>query len=112
LAQVFIQEGKYRRAEPLLRQSVRAFTARPLPGNMAVGSAQALLGRVLLREANSNEAETYLQAAYGILSKAPGTSSLRRLQDVREDLAAVYDKIGEPAKAARFRLEFEANRAH
>jgi serine/threonine-protein kinase len=112
LAQVFMEERKFDRAEPLLRQSVRAFTERPLPGNLAVGAAQGLLGRVLLYEGHYDEAETYLQAAYAILAKQPGTSYLRRLQEVREDLGTVYEKLRNPAKAAQFRQEFEANKPH
>lgn len=111
LAQVFIQERKYDRAEPLLRQSVQAFTARPLPGNLAVGAAEGLLGRVLLREGRYTEAEGYLAAAYGILAKQPGTSYLPRLQEVREDLGMVYEKLRDPGKAAQFRQEFQANKS-
>ena len=109
LAQVFIQREQYNRAEPILREVVQALTQRPLPGNMAVGGAQALLGRVLVREKHYQEAEEHLTAAYAILEKQPGTSYLKRLQEVREDLAAVYKALQQPDQAARFRAELAAN---
>jgi tetratricopeptide (TPR) repeat protein len=108
LAQVFIKEEKYERAEPLLREAVKALTERPLPGNMSVGGARALLGRVLLREGHYGEAEEQLTAAYAILAKQPGTSYLKRLQGVREDLASVYRALKQPGKAEKFQLELVA----
>jgi uncharacterized protein HemY len=82
---VFIKREEYERVEPLLRESLKALTERPLPGNIAVGEAHALLGRVLLREKRYPEAEEHLTVAYAILANRPITM-LRR---VREDLAAL-----------------------
>lgn len=109
LAQVFIQEEKYDRAEAALRRAVKGLSENGPPGSLAVGSVHALLGRVLLREKRYQEAEGHLLAGYAILEKHPGTSYLRRLQENREDLAAVYKALGEPDKAATFRAEFAAN---
>jgi tetratricopeptide (TPR) repeat protein len=109
LAQVFIKKEQYERADPLLREVVKALTERSLPGNLAVGGARALFGRVLLREKHYREAEEQLTAAYAILSKQPGTSYMRMLQQTREDLGGVYAALHQPDKAARFRAELAAN---
>jgi tetratricopeptide (TPR) repeat protein len=104
LAQVFIKREQYDRAEPILREVVNALTERPQPGNMAVGGAQALLGRVLLREKRYLEAEEHLTAAYAIFANRP----LTMLQKVREDLAELYTVLHRPEKAAEFRAELAA----
>lgn len=109
LAQIFIKEEKYGRAEPLLRETVKALTERSLPGNLAVGGARELLGHVLLREKHYTEAEEQLTAAYAILSKQPSPSYSKRLQEAREDLASVYSALQQPDEAARFRAELAAN---
>jgi len=109
LAQIFIKKEQYDRAEPLLRETVKALTERSLPGNLSVGGAQALLGRVLLREKHYRESGEQLTAAYAILAKQPGTSYLKMLQQTREDLATVYEALHQPDKAAKFRTELVAN---
>jgi serine/threonine protein kinase/tetratricopeptide (TPR) repeat protein len=109
LAQIFIKKEQYDRAEPLLRETVKALTERSLPGNLSVGAAQALLGRVLLREKHYRESEEQLTAAYAILAKQPGTSYLKMLQQTREDLATLYEALHQPDKAAAFRMELVAN---
>jgi eukaryotic-like serine/threonine-protein kinase len=109
LAQIFIKKEQYDRAEPLLRETVKALTERSLPGNLSVGGAQALLGRVLLREKHYRESVEQLTAAHAILAKQPGTSYLKMLQQTREDLATVYEALHQPDKAAQFRTELVAN---
>ena len=106
---IFIKKEQYDRAEPLLRETVKALTERSLPGNLSVGGAQALLGRVLLREKHYRESGEQLTAAYAILAKQPGTSYLKMLQQTREDLATVYEALHQPDKAAKFRTELVAN---
>ncbi len=107
LANVFIARGQYERAEPLLRDAVKVFA--PLTGTMAAGAARGLLGRVLFREMRYREAEEQLTAAYAILVRSPGKAYVRRLQQLREDLASVYEALHQPDKAARFRTEFTDN---
>jgi tetratricopeptide (TPR) repeat protein/predicted Ser/Thr protein kinase len=107
LAQVFLAGKQDHRAEPLLREAVKALTERPRPGNMSVGMSQLLLGGVLLREKRYEEAEKYLSAAYTILATQPGIYA-KRLQETRKDLAEVYDALHQTQKANEFRGQVPA----
>lgn len=50
-----------------------------------------------------------LLAGHGILA-GQATLSVSWLQSARTDLAAVYDALGRPADATKYRVEFEAAR--
>jgi len=104
LAGVLVKEGQYARAEQIVRPAVKALTERPLPGNKSVGIAQLNLGEALLGQKRYSDAETPLLAAYGILHDQPGPYT-SRFQDTRKDLGRVYDALGQPTKAAKFRTE-------
>ena len=109
LAQVFIRKGQYERAEPVLREVVKAMTERELPGNLAVGAAQALLGEVLLHERNYREAEEHLTAGYKILAEHPDGPYVKRVQEMRGELATVYKALQQPENEAKFRTALVSN---
>jgi len=68
------------------------------------GIAHIKLGRTLLRENRYSDAQVESLAGYENLMKQanPGTSYLRA---ARKDLAAEYDTLKQPEKAAKFRAE-------
>jgi hypothetical protein len=68
------------------------------------------MGRALLGQGKLKEAEAESLAAYEIF-KRRGVFLSGLLPDVRANLADIYDGLGEPQKAARFRAELEAAKA-
>jgi len=107
VAYVYLNENDYPRAEQLFRDVVRRFTETLSADNVNTGIAHIKLGRTLLRENRYAEAQVESLAGYDNLAKQanPGTSYLRA---ARKDLAAEYDALKQPDKAARFRAELAA----
>ena len=72
--------------------------------NVNIGIAHIKLGRTLLRQNRHKDAEPETLAGYEILIKqsSPSTSFTRA---ARKDLAAEYEALNQPQKAARFRAE-------
>lgn len=104
LAYNYLNKKDYPRAEQLFREVVGRFTETLSAGNVNTGIAHIKLGRTLLRENRFADAQTESLAGYENLMKQanPGTSYLRA---ARKDLAAEYDALKQPEKAARFRAE-------
>jgi serine/threonine-protein kinase len=88
LGTVHMTQGDNARAERMFRRALEIY-AEVLPADhVNVGIAQAKLGRALLRQKRSGEAETTLRQAEAILSRQPGPESTW-LKSAREDLTAV-----------------------
>lgn len=107
LAGIFVERKEYPRAEALYRDVLKRYAASELPpDHMNVGITRIKLGRALLRDERFAEAAAESQAGYDILIKQtdPGVSFLRA---ARTDLAAAYDRLGQPERATRFRAEQE-----
>lgn len=104
LAYTYLNKREYALAEQLFRDVVRRFTETLSPDNVNTGVAHIKLGRTLLRENRYAEAEMESLAGYENLMKQanPGTSYLRA---ARKDLAAEYDALKQPEKAAKYRTE-------
>jgi serine/threonine-protein kinase len=104
LASVYVNEKDYARAEPLFRDAVRRYSESLSPDNLNVGIAHIKLGRTLLREKRYSEAEVETLAGYNVLIKQsnPATTFVHA---ARTDLAAEYDALNEPEKAAKYRAE-------
>jgi eukaryotic-like serine/threonine-protein kinase len=100
----YLNEKDYTRAEQLFRAVVRRFTETLSADNVNTGIAHIKLGRTLLRESRYADAQVESLAGYGNLMKQanPGSSYLRA---ARKDLAAEYDALKQPEKAAKFRAE-------
>lgn len=107
LAYNYLNKKDYVRAEELFRDVVRRFTETLSADNVNTGIADIKLGRTLLRENRYADAQMESLAGYENLKKQanPGTSYLRA---ARKDLAAEYDALKEPEKAAKFRAELAA----
>jgi serine/threonine-protein kinase len=100
----YLNEKDYIRAEQLFRDVVRRFTETLSADNVNTGIAHIKLGRTLLRESRYADAQVESLAGYENLMKQanPGSSYLRA---ARKDLAAEYDALKQPEKAAKFRPE-------
>jgi eukaryotic-like serine/threonine-protein kinase len=102
-------QGKYAAAERFFREALKIDTQVLPAGHLNTGIAQIKLGRVLAREKRYQEALGYSLAGYQTVAKQ-ASPSLEYLQAAREDLAKIYDALGQPEQAAKFRAELEANR--
>ena len=71
------------------------------------GIAHIKLGRALVRQARFADAEPTIVAGYATLKKHM-SPTVTWLQSAREDLAVVYDQLGQPDKARAFREEHAA----
>jgi eukaryotic-like serine/threonine-protein kinase len=109
LASVLTEKGQFAEAERLYRQAIGTYERAQSPTHLNTGIGRIKLGRVLLRQRRYAEAEPELLAGYGILA-AQATPSVSWLQSARTDLAAIYDALGRPEDAGRYRAEFEAAR--
>jgi serine/threonine-protein kinase len=110
LGSLYSAEKEYARAEPMFREAVRLYSETLSPDHLNTGIARIKLGRTLLRENRFTEAQVETLAGYNILIKQanPAVSFLR---NARTDLAAEYDALKQPDKAAQFRAELtEPNR--
>jgi serine/threonine protein kinase/tetratricopeptide (TPR) repeat protein len=104
LAGVYMARQEYVTAEAMYRQAAGIFARAQSPDHLNTGIARIKLGRSLLRQGRTAEAESESKAGYDIVSKqaAPGVSWLI---SAREDLAAAYDALNRPEEAGRFRAE-------
>jgi serine/threonine-protein kinase len=99
--------GDYARAEPLLREAVTVLTAAQSAQHVNTANAHVKLGRTLLHLGRPGDAEPELLAGYGVLAAKPSASATW-LRAAREDLAAVYEALGRPVEARRYRDELAA----
>jgi serine/threonine-protein kinase len=93
-------------AEALFREALGVY-AKSLPADhLNFGITRQKLGRALARQRRWREAEAELLTGYQILTAktGPGASWLR---NVRADLILVYDSLGTPERAERFRRELK-----
>jgi serine/threonine-protein kinase len=100
---VFVARGDFVGAERLYREALDVFGKTLPPTHLDIGIARAKLGRALLRQRRFAEAERESSAGLQILlaQTSPATSWVR---NTRTDLAALYDSLGQPARAATIRV--------
>jgi serine/threonine protein kinase len=103
LADAYIQESKYAEAGAILSPAVKVIVTSFPAGEVHIGTTESSWGRVLLHLKRYQEAETQLNAGYQNLEKQH-QPPLARIQEVRQDLAAVYDALGRPDQAKQFRI--------
>ena len=111
LADTYFHKKEYPRAEQLFRDVVRRFQETLPADNVNLAIAHVKLGRTLLHRNRYKDAEPETLAGYEILIKqsSPSTSFIHA---ARKDLAAEYEALNQPEKAAQFRAELanaEAN---
>lgn len=104
LGSVYLAAGRLGEAEPLFRQAIDMFTATQSADHMNTAVARIKLGRTLVRQKRFADAETQTVAGYESLSRQTNPS-VSWLRAAREDLAVVYEALGQPDQAAKFRAE-------
>jgi len=104
LASAYTGAKQYARAEPLYREAIAMYEATLPPGHTTTAIAHIKLGRTLLRQRRFTEAVPETLAGYDVIAPtaSPGNGFLRA---ARIDLAAIYDTLGQPDRAARFKAE-------
>jgi eukaryotic-like serine/threonine-protein kinase len=101
LASVEMERKQYARAEQLYRDAARRFTETLSPHHLNTGIARVKLGRSLLRQGRSREAEVESTAGYQILI-AQTSPSVSWVRAARKDLADIYMSMGQPEKATQY----------
>jgi serine/threonine-protein kinase len=104
LGSVFLARRDFARAERTLREAEAIFLRTEPPTHSNVGIVRVKLGRTLLQAGRFAEGERELRAGYEILVRQ-SSPTLVYLRIARADLATVYDSLGRPGEAARFRAE-------
>jgi serine/threonine-protein kinase len=107
LGSVYLQRKQYAQAESLFRQGLRRVTEAQGPEHTNAAIARIKLGRALVGQHRFAEAEKESLAGYEILSRTV-SPTMNFLVAVRGDLIAIYDSLGQPAKAEKFRAEVAA----
>ena len=104
LAGVYMARSDFTAAEKMYRAAVATFSATQSPVHLNTGIARIKLGRSLLRQGRTADAEVESKAGYDIVAKqtAPTVSWLK---SAREDLIAAYDILRRPEEAAKYRAE-------
>jgi serine/threonine-protein kinase len=104
LASVYFAEKQYIQAEQIFRDVVQRCTKSLSADNINTGIAEIKLGRTLLMERRYREAEEQTRTGYEVLLKqtSPSTSFI---QGARHDLAAIYEALGRPEEARKFKGE-------
>jgi serine/threonine-protein kinase len=104
LAGVYMARRDFTTAENMYRSAIATFSGTQSPDHLNTGIARIKLGRSLLRQGRTAEAEVESKAGYDIVARqtAPTVSWLA---SAREDLAAAYDALHRPEEAAQYRAE-------
>ncbi len=110
LGGVYFERKEYVRAEQLFREALQTYARTLPPDHLSVGISRIRLGGALLGEQRYPEAEVESLAGYEILRKQT-SPTVKWLQTARKDLAAEYDALHQPQKAAKFRAELAATEA-
>jgi tetratricopeptide (TPR) repeat protein len=101
---VYIETKEPVRAEALFRQALAVYGKSLAPDHMNFGITRVKLGRALARQARWTEAEKEIVDGYTIIKKQ-ASPSVSWLKAARTDLAMVYDSLGKPVEAAKYRGE-------
>ncbi|MBC7925124.1 MAG: tetratricopeptide repeat protein [Bryobacteraceae bacterium] len=104
LGSAHLAENDTLHAEPLFREAIAIYSRTLGPDHLNTAIARIKLGRALLRQKRNSEAESEVFGGYQILNKQVNPS-VSWLKTARTDLAAVYDALHQPDKAASFRRE-------
>ena len=104
LAGVYMARNDFTTAEKMYRSAVATFSGTQSAEHLNTGIARIKLGRSLLRQSRTAEAEVESKAGYDIVTRqtAPTVSWLKT---AREDLAAAYETLHRPEEAAKYRAE-------
>ena len=107
LGGVYAERKQYVRAEQLFRDALQTYAKTLPPEHFSVGVSRIRLGGALLGQKRFVEAEAESRAGYEIVMKQT-SPTVKWVQTVRKDLAAEYEALKQPDKAAKFRAELAA----
>ncbi len=102
LGGVYLERKDYPRAEQFVRDALETYSKSVAPDHYNVGIAHIRLGAALIGQHRFRDAEQESLAGYNILMKK-ANPNLIWIQNASKDLAQIYDALGEPDKAAKFR---------
>ncbi len=108
LSSVYRNRGDLARCEAVLREAVERFTSSLSPDHMHTGVARLKLGRALLFQEKYAEAEVELRTGYEVLEGQLNPSSAWLIEGAK-DLTSVYEALGDPGRAAPYRLASAGN---
>jgi hypothetical protein len=94
---VLLATGRAGEAEPLLRESVRAFQAIN-QRHWRVGDARARLGQALIAEGRGREGIAELETGWTIYTETTAPTAPRS-REIAGAIAAYYESAGDPASA-------------
>jgi serine/threonine-protein kinase len=103
LASVHMARRENARAEQLFREALAVYEATLPADHTNTAIARIKLGRSLLRQQRYADAERATAAGYAILARQ-ADPAVSYLTAARSDLAAIYDALGRPERAAEFRV--------
>ncbi len=105
LGRLYVQLGKPRQAEPLLREAMDRATRTRRSGDNGyeIAGIRGLLGRCLLEMDRYDDAEPELLAAVQRLQQQQGPP--RRVRPVIKSLVALYEAWDKPDEAAQWRAK-------
>jgi eukaryotic-like serine/threonine-protein kinase len=104
LGSVYFAEKRYIPAEQIFRDVVQRFTRVLSTDDINTGMAEIKLGRTLLSERRYKEAEQQTRTGYEVLLKQTSPST-GFIQGARHDLVAIYEALGQPGEARKFKGE-------
>jgi serine/threonine protein kinase len=102
LGGVYLERKDYLRAEQFVREALQTYSSSVAPDHYNVGIAHIRLGAALIGQHRYHDAEQESLAGYDILRKK-ANPNLIWIQNASKDLVQIYDALGEPDKAAKFR---------
>lgn len=109
LGDTYLYRRQYDRAEPLYREALAHYLASQGPDHLNTGIGYIKLGRALMRAGRFREGEVETLRGYGIVGKV-ASPTISFLQAARLDLSIIYDSLGKPELAAKYRAEREQNK--
>jgi Tetratricopeptide repeat len=103
LGAVWIDQGRAREAEPLLREALTFRRQKLGPADRRTARAQRLLGLCLVALGRPAEAEGFLLQSYSALAAATNWYHRTLREHNVQDLVALYERWGKRAEAQRYR---------
>ena len=94
----------------MFREAIDLYSKVLAPDHQNIAIARIKLGRTLVRERQFTEAEGFLKAGYDVLARQMDPSA-RWVQSARAELVTVYEALGRPEQAARYRTPAQTGSA-
>ena len=103
MASIHFRREQWELAESTMREAVAIFAAALKPDHVDVAIARIKLGRLLAHRQRRQEALDELTAGLAVLA-AQASPSMSWIELARDEIAAIYEALGDADRAAEFRL--------